>query len=225
MKPKKCKKCACRKIVKYGKYAGKQRFQCTNCKLTFSNGNQVKYPKKIVEEAIELHNESMTYRAIARRLKVGKTTIQNWIKKRGNQAILIPPERCETIEIDELQFFLGKKGIRRWLWLAVCRTSRKILAVEVGRRSKKAFAPMLKKLAKITCNKFCTDGYQVYNSMLPERKHRKGKQHTFTVEGMMSVVRHFLARFRRKTRCYTRSEDMAKAAVLVFAKQWNDRRN
>ena len=42
-----------------------------------------------------------------------------------------------------------------------------------------------------------------------------------TVEGYNSLLRHFLARFRRKTKCYSKSETMLRYSVMLLMAQWN----
>ena len=56
---------------------------------------------------------------------------------------------------------------------------------------------------------YATDDFRAYR-LLPKEKRLIGKAHTFTVESKNSQLRHYLARFRRKTKCYS------KAAHMVF---------
>ena len=55
-----------------------------------------------------------------------------------------------------------------------------------------------------------TDHWRAYAEFLPEKIHTQSKAETFTVEGYNSILRHFLARLRRKTKCYTKSLEMLK---------------
>lgn len=64
-----------------------------------------------------------------------------------------------------------------------------------------------------------TDRWKAYSEFLPPTKHVKSKAETYTVEGYNSLVRHYLARFRRKTKCYTKSFEMLYySLLLLFAK-------
>ena len=56
---------------------------------------------------------------------------------------------------------------------------------------------------------------------IPKEKHIKSKAETYTVEGYNSLFRHFLARLRRKTKCYTKSIKMLKYSVLLLMAKWN----
>jgi insertion element IS1 protein InsB len=58
-------------------------------------------------------------------------------------------------------------------------------------------------------------------SNLSPQKHIQSKAETFTVEGYNSLFRHFLARFRRKTICYSKSETMLRYSIMLLIAQWN----
>lgn len=66
-----------------------------------------------------------------------------------------------------------------------------------------------------------TDYWEPYEQFVPSEKHRQSKAETYTVEGYNSLVRHFLARFRRKTKCYSKSEPMLRFSVMLLMAQWN----
>ena len=66
-----------------------------------------------------------------------------------------------------------------------------------------------------------TDYWEPYEQFVPSEKHIQSKAETFTVEGYNSLFRHFLARFRRKTKCYSKSETMLRYSVMFLMAQWN----
>ena len=51
----------------------------------------------------------------------------------------------------------------------------------------------------------------------------QSKAETFTVEGYNSLLRHFLARLRRKSKCYRKSQEMLRYSVLMLMAKWNGR--
>ena len=65
-------------------------------------------------------------------------------------------------------------------------------------------------------NILCTDGWPGYG------KYRLGKQHTVTkaetalVESKNSLIRHYLARFNRRTKRYSKAIDMIKNSLLLL---------
>ena len=65
-----------------------------------------------------------------------------------------------------------------------------------------------------------TDYWEPYEQFVPSAKHKPSKAETFTVEGDNSVFRHFLARFRRKTKCDSKSETMLQYSVMRLMAHW-----
>lgn len=66
-----------------------------------------------------------------------------------------------------------------------------------------------------------TDNWKAYGEFIPKELHIISKAETYTVEGYNSLFRHFLARLRRKTKCYTKSLIMLKYSVLLLMAKWN----
>lgn len=66
-----------------------------------------------------------------------------------------------------------------------------------------------------------TDYGEPYKQLVPSEQHIQSKAEPFTVEGSNSLFRHFLARFRRKTKGYSKSETMLRYSVLLLMAKWN----
>jgi insertion element IS1 protein InsB len=66
-----------------------------------------------------------------------------------------------------------------------------------------------------------TDYWRAYAEFVPRNIHTQSKAETYTVEGYNSIFRHFLARLRRKSKCYTKSLEMLKISVLLLMKYRN----
>jgi len=66
-----------------------------------------------------------------------------------------------------------------------------------------------------------TDYYRPYEAFVPVEKHTQSKAETFTVEGYNSFFRHFLARMRRKTKCYSKCKKMLKYSFKLLMTKWN----
>jgi insertion element IS1 protein InsB len=64
-----------------------------------------------------------------------------------------------------------------------------------------------------------TDDWQPYQTFLPPDIHTQSKAQTFTAEGYNRLFRHFLARLRRKSKCYSKSLDMLLYSVLLLMKR------
>ena len=61
-----------------------------------------------------------------------------------------------------------------------------------------------------------TDYWKSYENFVPKDKHAKSKAQTFTVEVCNSLFRHFLARFRKKFKCYSKSQEMLEYCVKLL---------
>lgn len=61
-----------------------------------------------------------------------------------------------------------------------------------------------------------SDYWKAYESIIPKEKHIQSKKETFTVEGYNSLFRHYLARMRRKSKCYSKKVEMLKLSILLL---------
>jgi insertion element IS1 protein InsB len=61
-----------------------------------------------------------------------------------------------------------------------------------------------------------SDYWKAYESIIPKEMHIQTKAETFTVEGYNSLFRHFLARMRRKTKCYSKKVEMLSLSILLL---------
>ena len=66
-----------------------------------------------------------------------------------------------------------------------------------------------------------TDYCEPYKQFIPAEVHVQSKAETCTVEGYNSLFRHSLARFRRKTKCYSKSQAMLRVSVFLLMAKWN----
>jgi insertion element IS1 protein InsB len=68
----------------------------------------------------------------------------------------------------------------------------------------------------------CTDGNPSYTEVLGEDadlKHVVTKSETCLVESYNSVLRYYLARLNRKTKCYSKSTDMLRLSIQLLLTQ------
>jgi insertion element IS1 protein InsB len=62
---------------------------------------------------------------------------------------------------------------------------------------------------------YVTDDFKAYRQILPQNKHTVGKDLTYTAEQHNSDTRHWLARFRRKSKVVTHSPEMVRLSVIA----------
>jgi insertion element IS1 protein InsB len=68
-----------------------------------------------------------------------------------------------------------------------------------------------------------TDYWKPYQDFVPKEKHIQSKKETYTVEGYNSICRHFLARLKRKTKCYSKSVEMLAYSLHLLMLKWNSK--
>ena len=97
------------------------------------------------------------------------------------------------------------------------RSTRKELDFEVGSRGKKPLKSLLERLSRrFNIKKYFSDDYPVYKSVIDKDRLFVGKSGTWQVESANSRVRHFLARFKRRGRCYSKCLEMVKLSLYLL---------
>ena len=69
---------------------------------------------------------------------------------------------------------------------------------------------------KYNIDYLCTDGYEAYSKYRISQKHSTTKAETSLVESFNSLIRHYLARFNRKTKRYSKAFDMIVDSLTLF---------
>jgi IS1 family transposase len=133
-----------------------------------------------------------------------------------------------TLELDELWSFVLKKAHNSWIWIALCRQTRQVVAYAVGDRSKKTCQRLWEAIPQEYRQGQCfTDFLNVYASVIPEEQHTAvGKEtgETAHVERWNNTLRQRLARFVRMTLSFSKSEIMHEACLLFFLHRYNRER-
>lgn len=143
------------------------------------------------------------------------------------------PELSETLvevanpvlELDELWSFVLKKARKRWIWIALCRQTRQVVAYVVGDRSAKTCRRLWQALPEPYRHVHCyMDFWEAYSQVLPEAQHTAvGKEsgQTAHVERWNLTLRQRLARFVRRTLSFSKSEKMHEACLRLFIHRYN----
>lgn len=95
----------------------------------------------------------------------------------------------------------------------------------IGDRSTETGQCLWEGVAHHTIGHVMTDYWQPYQAFLPSALHTQSKAETFTVEGYNSLFRHFLARLRRKSKCYSKSMNMLLYSVILLMLKLNGNLN
>ena len=71
-------------------------------------------------------------------------------------------------------------------------------------------------------NSYASDYWRSYKDFLPPEKYIQSKEETYTLESYNSRVRHYLARFKRKTKCYSKSVEMIVISLNLLINKFNN---
>jgi len=86
-----------------------------------------------------------------------------------------------------------------------------------GSRGTKTLEKLMQGISPIECERYYTDRHAPFAKVLPKDKHRTYPNQTNTIEGINSAVRHYLARLRRRNKCYSKSITMVEASIMLLS--------
>ena len=103
--------------------------------------------------------------------------------------------------------------------MAVDRLTRQVIAFVTGKRGRNTGRLMWNQIRHIPSPRYYTDYWEAYCDFLPKDKHVRSKKETYTVEGRNARLRHYTARFHRKTKCCSKADHMIETTLkLAFYK-------
>jgi insertion element IS1 protein InsB len=133
-----------------------------------------------------------------------------------------------TLELDELWSFVLKKVNQVWVWIALCRKTRQVVAYALGDRSKQTCQRLWEAIPSAYREGHCfTDFWAAYQAVIPDEQHTAvGKEtgETAHVERWNHTLRQRLTRFVRMTLSFSQSVVMHEACLLLFLHRYNRER-
>lgn len=112
---------------------------------------------------------------------------------------------------------LEKKSNSVRIWTVVDRNTLQLIDFEVGDASVKTWLNLVFRLKRyVKIKHLCTDGNPVYSYYKFTEKHHVTKAETSLVESWNCRLRHYLARLKRKTLCYSKCQEMLRIAILML---------
>ena len=231
LNPIKCPVCGKTNISKNGKTRkGIQRYIC-NDKGCPQKSFLIDYTYNgckpgIDEQIIDMAANASGIRDTARVLKISKQKVTDTLKKRGKtihkvnikyingidtgkvEVEIVFWEQVDAAELDEMWSYVQKKANQRWLWLAIDRNTRNVLAYTFGRRKDEVFRELKSLLEPFGINMFYTDDWGSYKRNLDPNQHAIGKRNTQAIERKFLTFRIRIKRLCRKTICFSKSVQM-----------------
>ena len=137
----------------------------------------------------------------------------------------MPSEKGDVLELDELWSFVGKKTQEVWLWIALCRRTRQIVAYTIGDRSQEG-ARSLREHVPPDYRRRATrsDWWLAYEGAFPARTHRfcaKREGETNHAERWFGTLRARLSRLVRRTYSFSKKVECHLDAIHLFVTGYN----
>lgn len=132
-----------------------------------------------------------------------------------------------VIECDELWSFVKSKVNAIYIWLAIDRKTRQIVAVHLGDRSRESAEEFWKSLPQNDRDNATvyTDLWTSYQQVIPARQHQpclKDSGETNHIERLNNTLRQRCSRLVRKTLSFSKSFFNHEGAIWYFIHHYNE---
>ncbi len=129
-------------------------------------------------------------------------------------------------EADEMCRFVKQQANKQWVWLAMERTTRQIMAFHVGDRSRDSARQLWANLPALYREQaiFCTDQYDVSKGVMPAAQHQaitKKARKTNHIERFNNTLRQRVSRLVRDTLAFSKKLPNHIGAIKYFICHYN----
>ena len=224
-----CPACHSTKIVKNGHTRhGNQRCLCHDCGKT-----RVLVPKRsaslksFLKKALR---ERLSLRGIARIFSISLQTVLLVLDHLARSLpafkhSVAPARADDVLELDEMHSFVHRKKQKRWLWIALCRRTRQVVAFAIGDRSERTCRRLFRGIPQgyRRCASY-SDFWSAYAKVFQRRQHQSvGKQtgQTAHVERWNGTLRQRLGRYVRRTLSFSKTDRYHHLATKHFIWHYN----
>lgn len=226
-----CPRCGSRNMVKNGHdYKGAQKYHCKSCDSYGTLNAHQGYSQAVRTQIRHAVLERVSLRGLERIFGLSRRTIGRWLESwiadlPTVETTLVPAQWDDVLELDELWTFVRRKDHPRWLWLALCRRTRQVVAYWIGDRTETGALQLWRRLPGnyVWCTSW-SDRWQPYAQVFDARRHRmvdKSEGQTNHVERWFNTLRQRLARFVRKTLAFSKRDDLHDGLVRMFICAYN----
>ncbi len=227
----KCPKCGSINIVRNGTdYKNDQKYYCHACKAYGTLHPQKGHSPATKERVMRAYLERVSMRGIQRIFGVARHTLARWVEDAVRAlpklaSTLLPFQEGDVLELDELWSFVYKKSNKRWVWLALCRRTRQIVAYVIGDRSESTCRQLWKRIPdSYRTSHTYSDFWDAYQKVFPEETHQSvGKEtgQTAHIERWNNTLRQRVSRFVRKTLSFSKSDQFHDWVLHLFIHHYN----
>jgi IS1 family transposase/transposase-like protein len=226
-----CARCKSPNIVRNGHdYKGSQKYHCKDCGRYGTLEAQSRYAPALREQVKRAVLERISWRGIERLWGISRHTLATWMESWVEQlppleATLVEAQLEDILELDEAWSFVLRKANQRWVWVALCRRTRQIVAYFIGDRSETSCLQLWRRipLAYKRCSSF-SDFWNAYQRIFAQDRHQsvgKDSGQTNHIERWFNTLRQRLARFVRKTLSFSKSDAAHERVFQLFVHHYN----
>jgi insertion element IS1 protein InsB len=182
------------------------------------------------EIILKLILERASLRGLERVFKVWRGTILRWLKWRVKQLprlseTLLPVQAGDILELDESWSFVQQRQEERWLWTAMCRRTRQIVAYAIGDRTQVTCRKLFERLPHGYRDCVCfVDGWEAYQLTFPSGQltvFPSTRGPTNHQERWYNTLRQRLGRYTRKTLAFSKSDHYHRLVTHAFIVHYN----
>ena len=226
-----CPRCGSENMVRNGRdYKGSQKYHCKACDSYGTLQASQGYDKVFKEQIQKAFLERLSLRGIERVFDVSRHTVSRWVVEWAAnlpplEETLAPVHPDDVLELDELWSFVACKANKRWVWVALCRRTRQIVAYFIGDRSEASCRQLWRRIPTdyLGCQSF-SDFWEAYQNVFSAERHQSvGKEsgETNHVERWFNTLRQRIARFVRKTLSFSKTDRFHQMALQLFIHHHN----
>lgn len=205
--------------VKNGlQHNGIQRLKCKVCKKTqqrvYNYGACRQVQRKLFWSCLV---NGCSLRGTQRITGIAVSTQIRLIKAKGRKLVANQHyNKGDIYELDEMRTYVGRKKNPIWVIMAVSRTTRQIVDMQVGYRTKRTLKIVTDKLLLLEPRSVYTDGLKEYRYLMPSHIHRVKAYGTNHIERFNLTLRTHLARLTRRSICFSKSKIVLEGVVKCY---------
>lgn len=228
-----CPYCFSFDIVKNGSNGvGTQKYKCKSCKRQFVENPKNKRVSGDTKRLVDrLLLERIPLAGVARVAGVSEPWLQGYandLYAGVPRAVTVAPKGDPrlTVECDEAWSFVGHKGNKQWVWLAIDRDTREVVGAHVGERDAKGAQALWDSMPfEYRRHAHChSDFWEAYRCAFPEGRHSasgKDAGQTNHVERFNCTLRQRVSRLVRKTLSFSKKLENHIGAIWYFIHHYN----
>lgn len=226
-----CPKCGSENLVRNGHdYKGAQKYHCKTCASYGTLNARRRYDERARLQVKRAVLERISLRGIERMFDISRRTVAAWITHWAEhlpplESTLVNAQMDDVLELDEAWSFVLKKANKRWVWVALCRRTRQIVAYFIGDRSETSCLHLWRRIPRAykRCYSF-SDFWDAYQLVFAADRHQsvgKDSGETNHIERWFNTLRQRLARFVRKTLSFSKSDQFHEFVFRLFVHHYN----